>query len=729
MKSNNKPIVLLTLFIAISLSFIINTQFWRDLIKYDNENYDRIIDDKEIGLKSAAYFPLTSRIHIDDLDPNLNWSKTAENDWCNGTGTRVDPYVIEDVVINGQERDSCILIENSNTVFFEIRNCTFYNSGDEYLYNEEAGIKLFNTSNGFFTNNNCSRNNINGIFLHESSNNTFSANYINRNDNNGIVFQDNCINNTVIGNEINYNLYNGLTLDWGSELNNVSQNDVNNNFQSGILLMGGTNNTISENILDRNRDYGILINDIQFTNITKNKLTKCGIGIDAIMMMDPFSNQIGTNNEVNGRSFYFYYNTTSLNNDNFTSAGPPGQIILISCNDSIISSNFNLSQTSIGISLFDCENNSISNINANDCNLAGIQLRFSDKNNITDNSVKSNLFGIELRTCNDTIVNHNNATNNNRGIQVEESYFTLLNNNNASYNLDSGISLANSAYNNITGNLACNNQEAGIRLTGSSGFNLISNNTINNNIHLFQYSYGIGIWVQDSENYNLTITKNILSNNSYAGILLYGENHTLSGNNFTNCGLHFTYSMYNPSIEEFNSHNIDVTNKVNGKTLYYYKNDINLNSNDFLDAGQIVLVNCNNSQILNMNINHTTVAVSQYYCRNNSISNNNFTYNAHSGILLVKCYNFIILNNNLSKNLNFYADESTYFGFGYGISIQDCYNVTSSFNNVSSNGMGIAITDSYDNQINNNFLYDNHMAGIIIIPMFGSCDNNNFSAN
>ena len=727
MKSKSKPIVLLTLFLAISLSSIINNKFGRDLLRNDNENNDKTYDDKDPGLKSAAYFPLTSTIHIDDLDPNLNWGKTAaDNDWCNGSGTWNDPYIIEDIVINGQEKDSCILIENSNIAFFRIENCTLYNSGDEYLYSEEAGIKLFNTSNGFLTNNNCSRNNIYGIILRESSNITLSANFANKNAN-GIVFQDTCINNTIIGNEIKYNFYNGLILDWGCEFNNIIQNNVNDNFESGILLMGGINNTISENILDNNHNYGILIHDILYTNVTKNKLTKCGIGIEGVM--DLPTNVIGTDNEVNGRSFYFYFNQTGLNNNNFTSAGLPGQIILILCNDSIISGNFNLSQTSIGISLFDCDNNTISNINANDCNQAGIQLRFSDNNNITDNIVNGNYFGIKVHTCNDTIINRNNATYNSRGIQLDSSFFTLINNNNASYNEDSGISLADSVYNNITENSAGNNGNVGIHLASSSGFNLISNNSLNKNLNPFQYSLGIGIWVQDSTIYNLTITNNILSNNSYAGIVLGGKNHTLSGNNFTNCGLHFTNNIYAPSIEGFNSHNIDVTNLVNKKILYYYKNDLNLDSNNFSDAGQIILVNCNNSQIVSINITRTTVAVSQYYCKNNIISYNKFTFNAHSGILLVKCHNFIITNNNLSKNLNFYADESTYFGFGYGISMQDCYNITVFLNNISSNGMGIAISDSYENQIIDNNLYDNHIAGIIIMPIMGSCDNNNLSGN
>ncbi len=727
MKSKNKPIVLITLFMAISLSSIINSEIGRDLITYNND--DMINEDKDIELKSAAYFPLTSAIHIDDTDPNLNWSKTAaDNDWVNGSGTWNDPYIIEDVVINGQEKDSGILIENSNVVFFEIRNCTLYNSGDDYLYNDEAGIKLFNTSNGVIINNNVSRNNMYGIYLSESSNNTLSANIANKNGYTGIFFEGTCINNTIVGNEINNNYGDGLLIQSGSSFNNLSQNFMNDNFGNGIFLMGGSNNTISENDINNNNKYGILIMNTIDNDITRNKLTKCGIGIEGDIINVP-SNNIDTTNEVNGKSFYLYFNKTGLDYSNFTSAKQPGQILLISVNNSIISSNFNLSQTSVGISLYDCKNITISKIYANDCNLYGIELRNSDNITITENYVNDNNIGINVRMGNDTIIKQNNATNNLWGIVLEKSFFNLITGNNASYNEESGIWLIMSKYNNITENLACNNEKAGIQVVQSSSFNLITNNSLNNNIHDFTYSYGVGIWVESSGTQNLTITNNILSNNSYAGILLDGENHTLSGNNFTNCGLHFFYNIYDPSIEIYNSHNIDITNLVNGKPLYYYKNENNLNSNNFTDAGQIILVNCNNSQILNLNITHATVAVSQYYSKNNIISYNNFTTNSYSGILLVKSHNFLILNNNLSKNLNTYADVETYFGYGFGISIQECYNITVSLNNVSSNGIGISLQDSYANKFIENSLYDNSIAGFLIYNILGSSDYNNFSGN
>ena len=53
-------------------------------------------------------------------------------------------------------------------------------------------------------------------------------------------------------------------------------------------------------------------------------------------------------------------------------------------------------------------------------------------------------------------------------------------------------------------------------------------------------------------------------------------------------------------LQDLQSHYIDTTNLVNGKPLYYYKSEIELGPNNFSNAGQVILVNCNNSVISNL---------------------------------------------------------------------------------------------------------------------------------
>ena len=106
------------------------------------------------------------KIHIDS-----NWSDAKAAGICTGSGTESDPYVIENLEIDGGGSGSCILIENSNE-YFKIENCYFNNTGDEYY---DAGIKLIDVDNGQLLNNNATGNAF-GFFLNISDNNILTGN-------------------------------------------------------------------------------------------------------------------------------------------------------------------------------------------------------------------------------------------------------------------------------------------------------------------------------------------------------------------------------------------------------------------------------------------------------------------------------------------------------------------------------------------------------------------------
>ncbi len=129
--------------------------------------------------KTSAYYNLTgSKILIDDADPLYNWSKTAaENPWCSGSGTIGDPYVIENVYIDGegsipetigkQHSGNALSIYRS-TAYFIVRGCFFTRAGpDEF----NSGIYLAYTVNGIIYNNTLSYSN-NNIFVNDFSHNT-----------------------------------------------------------------------------------------------------------------------------------------------------------------------------------------------------------------------------------------------------------------------------------------------------------------------------------------------------------------------------------------------------------------------------------------------------------------------------------------------------------------------------------------------------------------------------
>ena len=52
-----------------------------------------------------------------------NWTWAVSQPWCSGMGTWSNPYIIENLSINGQNSKTCLEITNS-TKYFIITNCT-----------------------------------------------------------------------------------------------------------------------------------------------------------------------------------------------------------------------------------------------------------------------------------------------------------------------------------------------------------------------------------------------------------------------------------------------------------------------------------------------------------------------------------------------------------------------------------------------------------------------------
>ncbi|MCK5159924.1 MAG: right-handed parallel beta-helix repeat-containing protein, partial [Candidatus Heimdallarchaeota archaeon] len=180
----------------------------------------------------------------DNGEGNYTWAQVSTLFWCYGFGTFENPYIIEKLIINGRNSSSCITIKNSN-VYFTIKNCTLYNSGNgEY----DAGIKLENVNNGRLINNNCSFNNANGITLFNCQNNLISGSSINNNMISGIKLIQ-CFNNSIVNN----------------------LNSINNNGVYGIYLNMSNNNTITGNTIYNNQ-IGIYFFRSNFTVINNNQL-------------------------------------------------------------------------------------------------------------------------------------------------------------------------------------------------------------------------------------------------------------------------------------------------------------------------------------------------------------------------------------------------------------------------------------------------------------------------
>ncbi|MHA2366932.1 MAG: right-handed parallel beta-helix repeat-containing protein [Candidatus Hodarchaeales archaeon] len=266
----------------------------RDVILMYNNEFDH--DNLEISA-------ISGKIHING---NSGWVAFKDAGNCTGSGTSSDPYVIEGLVIDGGDTESCILIENSD-VYFTIKNCDLTDAGSI-----GAGISLLYVSNGIVIHNTASDSedsNGNGIYLYGSDNNLISKNILNNNKQ-GIVLGSSDAN-TVSGNIVKGNTLNGLRLAVSSTGNNISNNIIDDN-NIGILFWGSTisQNNIKRNIVRNNNDTGIYIYESDF--LRRNLLSHNCLINNSINAKDYYNNNWDDGIEGN---YWDNYNGTDANND------------------------------------------------------------------------------------------------------------------------------------------------------------------------------------------------------------------------------------------------------------------------------------------------------------------------------------------------------------------------------------------------------------------------------
>ncbi len=745
MKSKNK--IFFILIILISQSYFLNAWLYNNF-KTKKFNFETTEKNK-IHIKQSGFWNLTGApLFINDTDPNFNWSKTAlDNGWCSGSGSWSDPYIIENVTINGRNLANCIHIENSN-VSFIIRNCTLYN----IYWGSKNGIKLINVNNGNLINNNCSfnsngislsncvnnsiltntcNNNSYGIYLNNNcENSTISDNSLNGNYNRGIELEDQCKSNSISRNNISFGLY-GIRISNNCDNNNISENFVNNIESRGIQLNDNKNNLITKNNLNNNNENGIFIfdsdsatileNKIYYAesggivlnggfdnNLSKNLMTGCGIDARSMSNIEFSTLNIDINNKVNEKPIYYYKNSTNLTQNNFTNAG---QIILYNCSDSIIS-NLNISFGSIGISLHSCNNFTISNNIVLNNTIYGMYLKDSNNSSIILNNISNNKDGIycssDCKISNNILINNDES-----GIILEGTYATVSNNT-ISSNKEHGIELkgdrniifdniinlnrlygisCSGNYNNITNNTVINNY-------GGISFGNCHNNNATENILYTNSNFGISIGGWFGSNYANKIFENFI-NNSLFGIVLYASESTynnISSNFMYNCGI-WIDSGYELDINDLITNTIDSQNKINGKPLYFVFNKTGLKTINFSNAGQIILINCNNSNISNLNTTQGTCGILLINCENNTLTKNNASNNTWAGIYLVNCENNTLSQNEVSFN-------------SYGIYSYNCNNTKILRNIIDTNiELGINIV-GYNYTISNNTMFNCGLAFI-----------------
>ncbi len=334
----------------------------------------------------------------------------------------------------------------------------------------------------------------------------------------------------------------------------------------------------------------------------------------------------------------------------------------------------------------------------NNCTIynAGIKLSKTSNGTLINNWCINNAgAGIFLDNSNNITVKSNNLNNNQGlGIYLNKSHDNFILFNNISFSRN-GIVLYMSNYNQIVGNKASNGYY-GINIGGT--FNNISMNFAENNYYGIKAgSYNNISYNQILNNYydaiscgyNNRIYKNIIIG-SETGLYLSNRQNSIYNNSMYNTG----FEIYG-SIGEISSNIIDTSNLVNDKPVYFYANENGLLAENFTNEGQpgqIILFNCSNSQITNIDINNSSNGMIIHYCSNVTISGNNLANNTIMGIDLRYSENSTIFNNEFESNKN------------AGLFMRTSHNNNLTENRFSKGSRGIYMGNCNNNLIQKNFL-------------------------
>ncbi|MCW1310130.1 MAG: NosD domain-containing protein, partial [Candidatus Nanoarchaeia archaeon] len=328
--------------------------------------------------------------------------------------------------------------------------------------------------------------------------------------------------------------------------------------------------------------------------------------------------------------------------------------------------------------------NSKTNVEIKNCTITnfseGIFLDYSSDNNfIHNNSIfKNEWLGIDVLGSSNNRIKENTIFENLDGIRLGSvwfysAFYNLINENKVNNNKDLGVVLVHSNFNKIEKNeISDNGSDDGVYNAGLflnySSYNEVIENTFSNN-------KWTGILVEgwwDMASTQNKIVRNNISNNEH-GILLayyapenYFRENVLIANEF-NFGIRFD-ARFAPYIY---FQDIDTSNTVDKKPIYYLKNQQGQVLDSSSNAGFVGVINSENIIVKDLVIK-----------------------NSFDGILFYNSKNSKIENVKLENNL-------------HGIGVYSSSGIEIERSEIINNGVGISLIDSSNSQIKRNIISGN----------------------
>lgn len=244
----------------------------------------------------------------------------------------------------------------------------------------------------------------------------------------------------------------------------------------------------------------------------------------------------------------------------------------------------------------------------------------------------------------------------------------------------------------------------GIWITNTNAFFIIKNCDIHGGFP----SYFPGIALSNCT--NGTLIGNNCSNNSFGIEIDSSSDIIVSENIMIDCGM----GLDGSSLSQWITHSIDTSNTVNGKPVYYHKNQSGITV--AAGAGQIILANCTDITIENQDLRDASVGIEIGFSSRITTMNNNCGSNSGCGIYLESSSNIIVSNDNCSND-------------GYGIELWSSGNNSVSNNNCSKSYYGMYLWSSSNNSVSGNNCSSNNMEGIELDSSKNNALSNNTCSN
>jgi len=284
-------------------------------------------------------------------------------------------------------------------------------------------------------------------------------------------------------------------------------------------------------------------------------------------------------------------------------------------------------------------------------------------------------YGINAKYSSKNDIYANNITNCTEGIHFQSASANISNN---YFKCKYGLYFSTWEYESVIHNNTFEVEEHAIWLLGDSKNEITYNKFIKGKSGI----YFDGYIIYPCENNK--VYKNTFVNVTYGIILDYAYYTNITNNTFQNCGIF----LKDKSID-----NIIENNTVNGKPLVYL---VGAENTTITDGGQVILYQCKNITVKNLDIGLTSVGIELYESPNCNITQNK--------IIGIEGYNYI----------------DVMYGVPLGIYLRNSDNTSITQNNVSYYRTGIKLVYVSYGDIHDNFFKKNKYG----LYVYGEYQNN-----